>query len=275
MRNINCRNIRREIEETAPGDLLSASVNNHMLSCVACETFSREQAKLQELVSSLGTVEAPGDFDFRLRARLANEKRGPAQSFMLGDFSFGLRAAALAAVLILIGSAFVFVSFKTRSDNPATAGVPTTAPQPASKQQGTDPIKSREVSGTGETEVASGPHANEGNAVEANLGSPGSQTPKRRGFRQTELASFRGTNRVGTRDLSSTQAAVIKGYDQVLDTYPTTAFPINGSYQSMKVSVDDGRGTSRTISLPSVSFGSQRTLSQGASPLMASARGAW
>lgn len=272
---MNCRNIRREIEEAAPGDLLRARVNNHMLSCVACETFFREQTKLQEIISSLGTVEAPGDFDFRLRARLANEKRGPAQSFMLGDFSFGLRAAAVAAVLLLIGSAIVFVSFKTRSDNPATAGVSKTAPQPAPNQQGTDPIKSKDLGERGGPEVARGPDANEGNAVEGSLGTPGYRAAKRRGFRQTELASFRGTNRVGTRDLSSTQAAVLKGYDQVINTYPTTAFPINGSYQSMKVSVDDGRGTSRTISLPSVSFGSQRTLSQGASPLLASARGAW
>lgn len=271
MRNMNCRNIRREIEEAAPGDLLSASVNNHMLSCVACETFSREQTKLREIISSLGTVEAPGDFDFRLRARLASEKRGPAQFFMLGDFSFGLRAAAVAAVLLLIGSAFVFVSFKTRSDNPATAGVPTTLPNPKEKE-------SDGFVDNGAASVAQAPQANLPGGNEANVKSPGSPAQpsgKGRRFRQTELATFRGNNRVGTRDLSSTQAAVLKAYDQVLDTYPTTAFPINGSYQSMKVSVDDGRGTSRTISLPSVSFGSQRTLSQGASPLMASARDAW
>lgn len=274
MRNMNCRNIRREIEEAAPGDLLSASVNNHMLSCVACETFSREQTKLQEIISSLGTVEAPGDFDFRLRARLASEKRGPARSFMLGEFSFGLRAAAVAAVLLLIGSAFVFVSFKTRSDNPATAGVPKTAPN----AKEVNSVGSNNIEDNGASAIAQAPQANLPGGNEVNVTSPGSPAQasgKGRRFRQTELASFRGTKRVGTRDLSSTQAAVLKGYDQVLGTYPTTAFPINGSYQSMKVSVDDGRGTSRTISLPSVSFGSQRTLSQGASPLMASARGAW
>lgn len=272
---MDCRNIRREIEEAAPGDLLSASVNNHMLTCVACETFSREQTKLQEIISSLGTVEAPGDFEFRLRARLAGEKRGPAQSFMFGDFSFGLRAGAVAAVLLLIGSAFVFISFRTRSDNPATAGVPKTSPNP--KEEGNS-VESNNVVNNGAAPVAQAPQANLPGGNEVNVksaGSPAQLSGKGRRFGQTELASFRGNNRLGTRDLSSTQAAVLKGYDQVLDSYPTTAFPINGSYQSMKVSVDDGRGTSRTISLPSVSFGSQRTLSQGASPLMASARGAW
>ena len=53
-----------------------------------------------------------------------------------------------------------------------------------------------------------------------------------------------------------------EGDGQLAESYPTAAFPINASYQSHSVSVDNGRGTSRTISLPSVSFGSQRTLSQ-------------
>ena len=74
MRNMNCRNVRHEIEEAAVGDLLSSDVNDHLSNCVACKTFFREQTSLQELVASLGTVEAPGDFDFRLRARLAGEK---------------------------------------------------------------------------------------------------------------------------------------------------------------------------------------------------------
>lgn len=89
-----------------------------------------------------------------------------------------------------------------------------------------------------------------------------------------ELASLRG-KRFGTRDLSSTSAAVLKRYPQLAESYPTAAFPINASYQSLKVSVDDGSGIARTISLPTVSFGSQRALSQSSSPLVASARGTW
>src|SRR5882724_3625273 len=112
MRNMNCRNVRHEIEEAASRDLLSSEVNHHLSNCVACKTLFREQTRLQELVASLGTVEAPGDFDFRLRARLAGEKRGAeAQPFALGNFSFGLRSAAVATILLLIGSALMFVSF--------------------------------------------------------------------------------------------------------------------------------------------------------------------
>lgn len=79
---------------------------------------------------------------------------------------------------------------------------------------------------------------------------------------------------MGTRDTSTVPAAVLKRLEQE-GTYPSGPFPINASYQSLKVSVDEGRGSARTISLPTVSFGSQRTLSQNATPLMASARGVW
>ena len=69
MRNMNCRNIRREIEEAGSAGFLSAAALSHLESCTACQTLSRQQTNLQTILSSLGTVEAPGDFDFRLRAR--------------------------------------------------------------------------------------------------------------------------------------------------------------------------------------------------------------
>ncbi len=276
MRNMNCRNIRREIEEAGPGDLLSSGVNDHVLSCVACETLLREQTKLQALVSSLGTVEAPGDFDFRLRARLAGEKRAVAQPFGLGNLSFGFRSATVATILLLIGSAFIFVSLRTRSNTPLTTDIPTTAPE----QRESNPAVAKETLETAGLEVAPGSEAGPSNVLEAGVKRPKSFEPagqppvkRRNGLRQT-LASQRDMNRQSTRDLSSTPADVLKR-DQLAGVYPTSAFPIDAGYQSLKVSVDDGRGTSRTISLPTVSFGSQRSLSQSASPLMASARGAW
>lgn len=276
MRNMNCRNIRREIEEAGPGDLLSSGVNDHVLSCVACETLLREQTRLRELVSSLGTVEAPGDFDFRLRARLAGEKRGLAQPFTLGNFSFGLRSAAIATILLLIGSALIFVSFRTRSEIPLAAQVP----KVLQDQKESNPVVAKDLETT-VPEVTSGSEAGPSNVLETGVNppksfeSPGQPPVKRRnGLRQTALASRRDIDRVSTRDLSSTPAGVLKR-DQLAEVYPTSAFPIDAGYQSLKFSVDDGRGTSRTISLPMVSFGSQRSLSQSASPLMASARGAW
>jgi hypothetical protein len=260
---MNCRNVRSEIEEAAPGKWFSADVNNHVLSCPACETLLREQTKLRELVSSLGTVEAPGDFDFRLRARLAEEKRARTQSFGLVNFSFGLGSAAVVTVLLLIGSGLMFISLKTRSVSPATAVANKTAPE----KKGSDSVATKSP------DIASESQANNMDSERATTNSVQTATlPKtnRHELNRSEVAR-QDSKKQRSQDSALTPAPLIKR-DQL---YATSTFPIDAGYQSLKVSVDDGRGVSRTISLPAVSFGSQSSLSQGTSPLMASARGAW
>jgi hypothetical protein len=266
MRNINCRNARREIEEAAPGELLSSSVKNHMLSCTVCEKLFQEQTKLRALVSSLGTVEAPGDFDFRLRARLAAEKHAVARPFA-GYFSLSFRSAVAATILLLVGAALMFASFKLRSDRPV--GVATITPTGGAASPGdsrkADNISASEVAGRPEKQPV---------VVDASVGSPAKSGLKHGPGLKETVAVLGETNRPKSRDSSSTPAQVLKR-DQLAQAYQTTAFPIDAGYQSLRLSVDDGSGTSRTISLPTVSFGSQRALSQSASPLMASARGSW
>jgi hypothetical protein len=265
MRNINCRNVRREIEETVPGDVLSSSVNDHLVNCVACETLSREHAKLQQIISSLGTVEAPGDFDFRLRARLVGEKSGSARPFApfgVGGLLFGPRSAAVAAMLLLVAAAFVLVSLRSKSDNSLSA----------EKETRTTPT---EVVKTNATDVTLSPNVDQLNVVGVKPPSSAAPPAKRQGgLRQPGSASLDRTSRVVALDSASTRAPVLKR-DQLVDTFPTSAFPIDAAYQSLKVSVDNGRGTSRTISLPTVSFGSKQSLSQSSPPLVAAAREAW
>ena len=268
MSNMNCRNIKREIEEAGSADLLSAAALSHLESCAACDTISRQQTKLQAIVAGLGTVEAPGDFEFRLRARLAGEKRGGARP--LGNLSFGLRSAAVAAILLLLGSVVVFVALNTGSNDQVASGSPA-APKPVTSDS--VPKQSEDPGSVtpGSSVVAQAPTGNGPAPVAASQHTPNGRRVERV---KNELAGLRTGSRLATRDLSGTRAPVLTR-DQLAESYPTAAFPINASYQSLKVSVDDARGTSRTISLPSVSFGSQRTLSQNASPLMASSRGSW
>ncbi len=265
MRNMNCRNIQREIEEASPGDLLSSAVNNHLGDCAACETFSREQSSLQRIVAGLGTVEAPGDFDFRLRARLAAERQQRERPFALVGMSFGLRASAMALLLVLVGGTILFIGLRGRSGESVPAEVAKT-------------LQAEQPAGTVNTTVAtagtqSNPEANptaDSGADDAIVKAGGRAPVKRNG--SNLVAVSRGAQK--SRTMSGTGAPVFRS-DQLADAYSTSAFPIDSSYQSLKVSVDDGRGSKRTISLPTVSFGSQRTLSQSNSPLVASSRGAW
>ena len=100
-------------------------------------------------------------------------------------------------------------------------------------------------------------------------------TPGRIGSKRTELASVPGKAGVNpnlkTLEMSSSAAKVLRAGDPL----KANVFPIGASFQSIKVSFDDGSGSSRTISVPSVSFGSQRVLSPGSSSLLASARSDW
>ena len=73
MRKNNCEVIRQELDELMLDENSSAAVTEHLRECAACREFNEKQTKLRQIVGSLGTVSAPPDFDFRLRARLANE----------------------------------------------------------------------------------------------------------------------------------------------------------------------------------------------------------
>ena len=267
MRNMNCRNIRREIEEAGSAGFLSAAALSHLESCTACQTLSRQQTNLQTILSSLGTVEAPGDFDFRLRARLAGEKRLGALSLPFGNLSLGLRSTAVAAIVAAAWLGCLIRSFKVQPERSACGGNKVISTPVSPERAAVNP-----PGGTGSNEVAKGTTVGQPKAIEHNQVAE-RRTPKGSGM-GTAVATVRNGSRFGTRDLSQTGAPVLTR-DQLAGTYPTAAFPINASYQSLKVSVDDSRGASRTISLPSVSFGSQKTLSQTASPLLASARDTW
>ncbi len=253
MRSINCQTLRREIEGAGSAEHLNDAAIAHLNGCDSCATLARQQGRLQAILANLGTVEAPGDFDFKLRARLAAEGNGRSAHSIWLNFSFGQRSAVTAMALVLIVAGVAFFSLRQPSNEtvstiaPANPGVQLIASGGASATEANKPVESATVSPVAPPK--------------------GSSSPQRIG-RQDYLAVH--GNRSGSRDMSIKPAKVFR-YDQDADT--SGAFPINASYQSLKVSIDDGHST-RTISLPSVSFGSQAGLSQN-QPLMASARGSW
>lgn len=102
---MNCKSFRREFEET---EALSPEAHAHTQECSACRTFQSEQLSLNRLVRSLGTVNAPPDFDFRLRARIKaaeSSKQAPGRL----RFAPGLKAISVAASFaLLFAAAIVF-----------------------------------------------------------------------------------------------------------------------------------------------------------------------
>jgi hypothetical protein len=229
-----CHSLNLLLEEADLGWEPDERAREHLRICPDCQAFYSEQTKLRQLMGSLGTIQAPADFDFRLKARLANERSGGAGLFALGGFSFGLRSAAIAALVLLLGAAFVFRGLWINNNS-------TVAVQP--KETKSEPVKESKP-----TEEKPAPVVAQNPPVEA------SPIPKPNKVLR-RLPAVAG-NRTATRDVSSSAAPVVKREDQVANA--GASFPIDASSESLKVSLDDASGVSRTISLPRVSFGSQR-----------------
>ena len=234
MRKTNCKLIRRELDELMLGESWSAAATGHLRECAKCREFQEQQTKLRQIVGSLGTVEAPADFDFRLRARLANDA-GSARAIY---WTFARRGLAVAAMLIVFAIGAVVV--RNLMNQPAT--VENVAQQPQVQQ----PVK---------PDVAPPVVKEDKKPVEVVAGvtpvTIRKIQPAQADYKKRPLSSFA---------ISSTRASVLNATEPA---GMSAAFPIDSSAQSITVSLEDGRGNAKTISVPTISFGSQRIVQGG------------
>jgi hypothetical protein len=251
MSSIDCRNVRQEIEEVGQHDLLGAAARNHVRSCEACAAFDNNEQKLRGLVASLGGVEAPADFDFKLRARLAANRN---VTFIN---RFAVRSAAFASLLLLLGVVLVLVNNRSQINPVAVSTTPSVPSGTVAKTNSPVTPASAVIS---EPAPVLLPAAGQTTVVSS------------RRSRNNPMPQFvASSGKTKSTDLSASPARVLRPETNL----GSAVFPLGTSYDSLKVSVDDGRGISRTISLPRVSFGSSRALAQNPTPIMASARDSW
>lgn len=236
MKDKRCEPVRRELEELMLNEDFSAATAGHLQTCSDCRDFQRQQTKLRQIVGSLGIVNAPADFDFRLRARLAAVSEAPSFRF----WSFTVKGLATTAVLVVFGVGAVVVWQRTHEQQPpAVAEAPPQVQEPVQRE-----YPNREASSTA--------HGRESIPVVADNG-----TSSRRKSERSRVA-YTPKRTISTVDFSSERANVVSNTRPAIDN--ATVFPIEASLQSVRVSLDDGRGNARTISFPTVSFGSQRVL---------------
>jgi len=225
MKDTRCEPVRRELEELTLNETFGGATAGHLRDCAECREFQRQQMKLRQIVGSLGTVNAPADFDFRLRARLAADSQR--SSFR----SFAVKGLATAAVLVVFGVGVAVVWQRNAPQGPVAEAPRTTQTKPDEQIGITKPAP--EVTPTVAVNHEPKPKVERSFVVK----------PKR------TLTAL---------DFSSERANVITDARPALNN--EAVFPIDASLQSLKVSLDDGRGNARTISFPTVSFGSQRVL---------------
>lgn len=239
MRKNNCEIIRRELDELMLGESYSNAALEHLRHCSECREFEVKQTTLRRIVGSLGTVAAPADFDFRLRARLANESSSTAFHLKPPSWIFAWRSVALAVALLLFLATGVVVVRnvidKQDSSKLASGNVPAATPEP---QPTTDAVPRPQGEVKPREEVVRVPE----------------NTPQSKSERPFQ-ASVRQKRNIVSEDFSSQRPLSLK------EMQPNSeVFPIDASLESFKVSLDDGRGNARTISLPTIRFGSQRML---------------
>jgi hypothetical protein len=238
MKRNNCEIVRREIDELMLEERGTAAAVAHLQECYECREFQEKQTNLRRMVGSLGTVAAPADFDFRLRARLANESKGAFQFSALSRL-FARRGLAVAAALLLFLATGVVVVRNllnqervevVKTNNPAANPGQQTSPVPASEPREEGAIQREAVVTSHAPKVPPGRSAPVGH-------------PPRKNVVAEDFSKQRAEIYGGTKGISNSEV-----------------FPIDASLDSFKVSLDDGRGNARTISLPAIRFGSQRIL---------------
>ncbi len=235
MKETKCEAIRRELDELSLGDECSVDATQHLRDCGECRKFHQKQTRLRQIVGGLGTVEAPADFDFRLRARLANESNTAGFHLRALQWPFATRGVAVVAMLLLFVAGAVLV---------------------------------RRSMGPGQATTSSGPQV----AVHSNepVTPPPTTVEQAKPVQLPVLASNDAPRKNKVERFAKPKRSLV-AVDSAIEQAPVFSdsqrhaaiFPIDASLQSLKVSIDDGHGNARTISVPTISFGSQRVLATG------------
>ena len=264
-----CKTIRRELDEADSNHQLSSKALEHLRGCAECRTFNSDQRALRGLIASLEPVAAPSDFDFRLRARLAREKSSTGNGAGVSSLLRKLRPVAVAALVLLITAAGLVVR-NWMTSSPATAvNVPSrndlgAPPSDGSRAIVPPPDTEARVTGVVATSAASDNNpgwkghrsSRAGNSVPRNVDNV-----------------IRKRDGRATREFGLSPAPVVSS-ERPDNANSVVRVPLDA--RALQISIDDGRGATRTISLPTVSFGSQRLMtSQSFMPTRASARGVW
>ena len=102
----DCKAYRHEIVEAFDGGALSRGARAHAEACRACGAELRERESLRVLVRGLGKVEAPADFEYRLRARIASSETTGRRARLRGlRFVYAFAPVAAAACFLVVSTA--------------------------------------------------------------------------------------------------------------------------------------------------------------------------
>lgn len=135
---MTCKETTAAIGTASRRSSFGDAVSSHLSGCPGCRRHADEMSSLLSLLSAQPRVQAPADFDFRLRARIARAKAeqispGLLDKLWARTFSWGQTATAMATLaLVVVFSTFYFKqenAAPVRTDDVAVANPTTSAPQ--------------------------------------------------------------------------------------------------------------------------------------------------
>lgn len=257
----DCKAYRHELLEACDGGEMSRAAGAHLATCAPCGEELRQRENLRTLVGGLGKVEAPPDFEFRLRARMAAAKTPARRAPLRGLRLLYTFAPVAAAACFLVVSTALYLrqasqkapaaarSESARNAEPANAeGTP---PDPGAF--GSDaPAVGRAASDTpAPAQVAPALHASTSNAP---------RTPHR-------LRAASGRTRVfaarpgGQGRLAPNTTLAGFGSAPVI-TGRNVPFALRARAEPLRMVLRDERGAGRVVPLRAVSFGAQEMLAR-------------
>lgn len=127
---MNCQSVQNRIDESSDQRNLSASESAHLKTCAACQNFDAERARLGELLRHLEAVNAPNDFNFRLKTKLRESNGAP--KFAFARKLVWLAPTSLAALIlsfVILKTAVVVSPPSTSDQSLAAIAEPTAAQQ--------------------------------------------------------------------------------------------------------------------------------------------------
>jgi hypothetical protein len=245
---MSCKHFRTEIEGADRATPLGARAAAHVAACPACREFSTRRESLRRLVGGLARVEAPADFEFRLRARIARSEGARDAGFARRSFVPGAAWLAVAACAVLALGMFVHfrrASSGTPLPQPSAAGdiANVTLPQatPASHpDETTNPVVG--------SEVAAGNDVRDAKRAQRNTSRRGKFILPQDAVEQMASAQP-GEGALDTDNLSVQGAKIYVGSPIPL--------PVTTPDRPLEALFKDVHGASRVVSVDPVTFGAR------------------
>jgi hypothetical protein len=267
---MSCKKFRVEIEEAGQGATLGAAAAKHTATCASCRALRADREALRALVAELARVDAPADFEFRLRARMARTEEATHTFSLRRAFVPGAAWLAVAGCLVLALGVFVhFHQPQNQSQQIASSGTDSTGTVAVKKTPPAEEATPRDGNEpTNISDVATTDKVNR-NRVASRL----TRAPRAGKFvlpndAVEEIAGAQpAATQLESHSLESKSSPIYIGSPIPL--------PVTTQERRLEALFKDMRGAQRVVAVDPVTFGARERTPQRASMKTVSSSGVW